>query len=120
LFQARHELRGDRATVHRGLVLETEVLAPTVPGWSRHDRGQVVNILKKDARLSPFRVLRGLRSGETSPQRRQKNLSRKFRRWCRRKAGAASPGAATPGAQAATGRQSAGARIFGRRQPGSR
>jgi hypothetical protein len=120
LFQARHELRGDRATVHRGLVLETEVLAPTVPGWSRHDRGQVVNILKKDARLSPFRVLRGLRSEETSPQQRQKNLSRKFKRWCRRKAGAARPGAASPGAQAATGRQSAGARIFGRRQPGSR
>jgi hypothetical protein len=114
LFQARYDLRGDRATVRRGLVLETDVLAPTVPGWSRHDRGQVVNILKRDARLSPFRFLVDLRSGVSSRQRRQKNLSRIFRRWCRRNAGAAGTDAPT-----ATGRESA-ARIFGRRQPGSR
>jgi hypothetical protein len=110
LFQARYDLRGDRATARRGLLLQDDVLAPTVPGWRRQDRGQVTNILKKDARLGPVRVLTG-RRGQQAP--RQRNLSRKFRRWCRRNAAVARPDPqAVP--------EPAAARIFRRREPGSR
>lgn len=114
LFQSRHALGGDRDTVGRGLVLELEVLAPTVPRWPRRDRGQVENILKQDARLSPFRRLSGLGRLRAPRPPRQKNLSRKFRRWCRRKAGAVSPGAPARTSGPAV------ARLLGRRQPGSR
>jgi hypothetical protein len=110
LFQARYDLRGDRATARRGLLLQDDVLAPTVPGWRRQDRGQVTNILKKDARLGPVRVLTD-RRGQQAP--RQRNLSRKFRRWCRRNAAVARPDPqAIP--------EPAAARIFRRREPGSR
>lgn len=114
LFQSRYDLRRDRATARRGLLLENDVLAPTVPGWPRRDRGQVENILKQDASRGPLRFLVDLRS-RVPRQRRQKNLSRVFRRWCRRNAGAA-----RAEARATTGRESAVARIFGRRQPDSR
>jgi len=113
LFQSRYDLRGDRATALRGLLLENDVLAPTVPAWPRRDRGQVENILRQDAQRGPFRFLVDVRS-RVPRERRQKNLSRAFKRWCRRKAGAAQAGA-----QAGTGRESAVARFFGRRQPGS-
>jgi len=114
LFQARYDLRGDRATARRGLLLQGDVLAPTVPGWPRRDRGQVTNILKKDARLGPFRVLTDRRGQGAPRQRHQRNLSRKFRRWCRRNAAAARPAAEPAVARIFRWR------VFRRREPGSR
>ncbi|MGD0244981.1 MAG: GTPase-associated protein 1-related protein [Streptosporangiaceae bacterium] len=122
LFQARYDLRGARATARRGLLLQDDALAPTVPGWRRHDRGQVTNILKKDARLGPFRVLTDRRD-QKAPRRR--NLSRKFRRWCRRNAAAARAAPQVAAGLAVAGGEPAGARtfrwrVFRRGEPGSR
>ena len=113
LFQARHDLRGSRTL--RAQVLEDEVLAPTVPGWSRRDRGQVENILRREAQRGPLRLLVDLRSRLVPREQRRQDLSKEFKLWCKRNARAANP---DPGA--ITGGEWVIARVFGRRQPGSR
>ena len=113
LFQSRHDLRGGRPL--RAQVLEDEVLAPTVPGWPRRDRGQVENILRREAQRGPLRRLVDLRSRLVPREQRRQDLSKEFKLWCKRNARAASPGP-----EAMNGGESVIARIFGRRQPGSR
>jgi GTPase-associated protein 1, N-terminal domain type 2/GTPase-associated protein 1, C-terminal domain/GTPase-associated protein 1, middle domain len=88
LFQSRHELRGGR-TSRRARMLEDDVLAPTVPAWSRRDRGQVENILKRDAQQGTLRTLVDIRSRMVPRQQRQQNLSKEFKLWCKQNAGAA-------------------------------
>jgi len=113
LFQSRHDLRGSRAL--RAQVLEDEALAPTVPGWPRRDRGQVENILQRDAERGPLRMLVDLRSRVVPREQRRQDLSKEFKLWCKQNAAAGNPGT---GGMA--GGESVIARIFGRRQPGSR
>ena len=82
LFQARHDLQGSRAP--RAERLEDNVLAPTVPRWSRRDRGQVENVLKRDAQQGPLRTLVDVRSRVVPREQRQKDLSKEFKVWCKR------------------------------------
>jgi hypothetical protein len=113
LFQSRHDLQGSRPP--RARVLEGDVLAPTVPCWSRRDRGQVENILQRDAQEGLLRRLVDVRSRVVPREQRMQDLSKEFKLWCKQNAGA---GNRDPGAM--TGGASVIARIFGRRQPGSR
>ena len=113
LFQTRHELYGRRTT--RAELLEENVLAPTLPRWSRRDRSQVESILKRDARQGPLRALVDIRSRIVPREQRQQDLSEDFKVWCKRYAKAGNPG---PGA--ATGGESVIARISGRLRPGSK
>ena len=113
LFQSRHDLQGSHAL--RAQVLEGNVLAPTVPHWSRRDRGQVQNILKRDAQQGLLRTLIDVRSRAVPREQRLQDLSKEFKLWCKRNASAGNPGTG-----AMTGGESVIARILGRRQPGSR
>ena len=113
LFQSRHDLQGSHAL--RAQVLEDNVLAPTVPHWSRRDRGQVENILERDAQQGLLRTLVDVRSRAVPREQRLQDLSKEFKLWCKRNASAGNPGTG-----AMTGGESVIARIFGRRQPGSR
>ena len=113
LFQSRHDLKGNRAL--RAQMLEDSVLAPTVPHWSRRDRGQVEHILERDAQQGLLRTLVDVRSRVVPREQRLQDLSKEFKLWCKQNAKAGNPGTG-----AVTGGESVIARIFGPRQPGSR
>jgi hypothetical protein len=98
LFQTRYQLLGSRAS--RARLLEENVLVPTLPRWSRRDRGQVQNILKREA---------------VPREQRLRDLSRDFKLWCKKNArtGNSRPAAVTSGGSVIT-------RISSRLRPGPR
>ena len=107
LFQSLYELRPSHPA--RAQQLESTVLAPTIPRWSRRDKGHVADDLKWRGRRGPLRIL-AFTGGHG---RRPRNLSKDFKRWCKQNAG---PGSADTGAM--TGGESVFARIRRRRWPG--
>ena len=109
LFQSLFDLWGSRPL--RAQVLEDNVLAPTVPRWSRRDRGKVEATLKREAQRGLFRTLVDLRSRAVPRDQRQRDLSEDFKVWCKRIAREGNPGTGT-----VTG-GSAIARVFSRRRP---
>ena len=113
LYRSRHHLKN--ACPPRAQVLEASVLVPTVPRWSRRDRGQVENILTRDAQQGLLRRFLDFRSRAVPRKQLRKDLSKDFKLWCKRNARAAGsgPGGTTGGAIAA-------ARNSGRRRFGSR
>jgi hypothetical protein len=113
LFRAAFDLSGRSAL--RAQLLEDHVLAPTVPGWSRHDRGQVESTLKREARRGLYRSLVDLRSRAVPREQRQRDLSKDFKVWCKRIAreNNPAPGTATDGGSVI-------GRVFSRRRLGSR
>ena len=77
LFQSFHQL----GHAPRARQLETTALVPTIPRWSRGDRGEVAAILKQQAKPSLWRNRET--SGKRIPRRqRPEDLSGAFRSWC--------------------------------------
>jgi hypothetical protein len=113
LFQTWYQLQGSRAL--RARVLEENVLVPTLPRWSRRDRGQVENILKRDATRGLLRALVDGRSRAVPRKQRLRDLSKDFKLWCKQNARAGHP---APGV--VTGGGSVIARISSRLRPGPR
>ena len=113
LFQTRYQLLGSRAS--RARLLEENVLVPTLPRWSRRDRGQVQNILKREATRGLLRALVDVRSRAVPREQRLRDLSRDFKLWCKKNArtGNSRPAAVTSGGSVIT-------RISSRLRPGPR
>jgi GTPase-associated protein 1, N-terminal domain type 2/GTPase-associated protein 1, middle domain/GTPase-associated protein 1, C-terminal domain len=88
VFQSFHELNG---RTPRAQLLEGTVLLPTIPRWSRRDRDQIADILKRQARPSLWRTREA--NGRRIPRKeRPKDRSQDFKVWCKRNASAGDSG----------------------------
>jgi hypothetical protein len=91
LFQSFHELNG---RTPRAQLLEGTVLLPTIPRWSRRDRDQIADILKRQARRSLWRT-REAKDRRIPRKQRPKDRSQDFKVWCKRNASAGDSGVGT-------------------------
>jgi hypothetical protein len=91
LFQSLHELKGRTS---RAEFFEVTALLPTIPRWSRRDRDQVADILKRQARPSLWRI-REAQSRRVPRKQRPKDRSKDFKFWCKQNANADGSGTGT-------------------------
>lgn len=88
LFQLLYDLEGQPS---RQQMLQSTVLAPTVPRWSRRDQGRVAELLEREGRNSLFGRLVNPRKHGHREQRRP-DLSGDFKVWCKKNARAGDSG----------------------------
>jgi hypothetical protein len=94
LFQSLYDLERHPS---RAQMLQSTVLAPTVPHWPRRDQGRVAELLERESRPSLFgRLVNPRRRGHR--EQRRPDLSEDFKVWCKKNARAGDSGTlAIPG-----------------------
>lgn len=88
LFQSLYELQEHPA---RAQLLEDNVLAPTVPRWSRRDRGHVEELLKRESHQSLIGKMVNAR-GRGHREQQRPDFDEDFRLWCKETGRSGNPG----------------------------
>ena len=114
LFQSLYDLERHPS---RAQMLQSTVLAPTVPHWPRRDRGRVAELLERESRPGLFgRLVSPRRRGHR--EQRRPDLDGDFKVWCKKNARAGDSGTLAISGPTVPGR-SVVARISGWLRPGA-